>query len=85
MKTCIACLLLALALTLFGQQSKFLLGEEPTDGVWQHLEAVKTKLADTAFIYSAIPVASPFAADERNAAPQHFPDPAWNYWEFNSF
>jgi pimeloyl-ACP methyl ester carboxylesterase len=63
-----------LSFVAFSQPSERLLGIAENPLLPKHLEEVKAKIADTTFIYSAIP-ATPEIASDRNGAPQHFPYP----------
>jgi len=76
MKLKIALLLLAFSTSFvaFGQHSKYLPGVTENPAIQKHLDEVNAKIADTTYLFSAIP-STPLGVSDRDEAPQHFPYP----------
>jgi pimeloyl-ACP methyl ester carboxylesterase len=65
---------ISLSFVAFSQPSKHLFGTAENSEIQKHLQEIKAKLADTSYVYAAIP-STPLVVSNRDGAPEHFPYP----------
>lgn len=74
LKIALSLVVFSTAFVAFGQSSKYLPGVTENPAIQKHLEEVNAKIADTTYLFSAIP-STPLVVSDRDDAPQHFPNP----------